>query len=410
MTKPLKLKFTGVAHGGEALGRMDDRVIFVGHALPGETALVEIVEQHKRWARGRLLEVLEPSPYRVEPSCVYFGPNGCGGCQWQHIHRQAQLDYKARIVRDQLRRVGGISKPVVRETITGPADWAYRTQALFYPSGQGSLGLPKSHTRDIVAIDHCPLLHPDLDDLYKSFNVEWDGLRSVDLSMGLSSGLRLVTMRTHGDQVPEIEVDIPVSIALETRSGAIQPLIGDPWYFETIRGHDYRFSAGARRPSSPQAAEAVLNAVISYLEPGPGRVMADVYCGQGLYALGLADQLSLIIGIEENAIAIEDCAFNCSHLDNVALHEGPPPVVLRALRDPIDLAVITPPAQGMGHRVAQNLARLGARRVVYVAHNPATLARDLAEMKRAGFRLRETAAVDVAPQTYYVTAVALFTR
>ena len=410
MTKALELKLTGIAHGGEALGKIGDRVVFVGYALPGETVRVRLTEERKRWARGRLVDVVEPSPHRIEPACPYFGPDGCGGCQWQHIDREAQLDYKARIVRDQLRRLGGVSKPAVRATVAGSPEWGYRTQAVFYPSGQGSLGLPKSYARDILAIDHCPLLHPDLADLYESFNVEWDGLRSVDLSMGLSSGLRLVTLRTRGDEVPEIEVDIPVSIALETRESSIRPLIGDPWYIENIRGHDYRFSAGAPRPISPWAAEAVLETAIAYLEPGPGQMMMDVYCGQGLFTLGLAEQVSLVIGVEEHPIAIEDSAFNCNHLDNVTLHEGPPPAVLRKLRDPIDLAVITPPAQGMGHRVAQNLARLGARRVVYVAHNPATLARDVAEMSRAGFRLRETAAVDVAPQTYYVTAVALFTR
>ena len=238
----------------------------------------------------------------------------------------------------------------------------------------------------------------------------WEGLRSVDLSVGLGSEQKLVALRTQHDETPEIEVDIPVSIVLEKAKGGVQPLIGEPWYFETISGHEYRFSAGTRRPANIAAANALLDVVDAYLNPGPGQTMMDVYCGNGLFMLGFADRVSLIIGIEDDPIAIEDCAFNCSHLDNVALHEGPPPKVLRKLNDSIELAVVTPPAEGMGHRVAQNLARMGATGLAYVAHNPATLARDLAELQRAGYAFQEATPIDVAPQTYYVTTVALFRR
>ncbi|MEA1978309.1 MAG: hypothetical protein U9N80_10470, partial [Chloroflexota bacterium] len=119
---------------------------------------------------------------------------------------------------------------------------------------------------------------------------------------------------------------------------------------------------------------------------------------------------SLVIGIDNDAIAIEDCAFNCQDLDNVLLHEGEPPRVMRLLRDPIELAVVTSPAEGIGHRVAQNLARMGAKRAVYVAHNPAVLARDIEQWQRAGYRFQEATPIDVAAQTYYMTTVALFTR
>jgi len=136
----------------------------------------------------------------------------------------------------------------------------------------------------------------------------------------------------------------------------------------------------------------------------------DVYSGHGLFTQGLAETVSLVIGVEENPYAMENAAFSCSHLDNVMLHEGPPPKVLRKLQDPIQLAVVTPPDEGMGHRIAQNLARLGARRLVYVAHNPATLARDLEQLSAANYRFVEATAIDTAPQTYYFTTVALFTR
>ncbi|MCO6450947.1 MAG: class I SAM-dependent RNA methyltransferase [Caldilineales bacterium] len=410
MAATVELKLTGIAHGGEALGTRGSRTIFVGYALPGETVRVRLVEEHQRWARAELVEVVESAVDRVEPVCPHFGPGRCGGCQWQHIGQAAQLDFKRRIVRDQLQRLAGIAKPLVQPARRAGEDWAYRTQEVFYPSGEDSLGLPGADGRSIHAVDACPILHPVLSELYADFNTEWDGLRSVELCAGLSSDQRMVSLRTVDDEVPEIEVDIPVSIVLEKARGAILPLIGDPWVFETIAGHDYRLSAGTRRPISPQAAETLIEITADYLQLGPGLTVMDVYCGQGLFTQGFAGRASLIIGIDEDAVAIEDCAFNCSHLDNVSLHEGPPSKVLRKLNDPIDLAVVSSPAAGMGHRVAQNLARLGARRLVYVAQNPATLARDVEQLAQAGYRFVEATPVDVAPQTYYVTAVALFVR
>jgi len=410
MTDILTLKLTGIAHGGEALGTLGDHIIFVAYALPGETVRVEVVEKHKRWSRGRLIEIIEPSPHRIAPLCPHFGPDRCGGCQWQYVERSAQLDYKGRIVRDQLQRVGNINNPVVRPTVNTGPDWAYRTQMLLYPSGSASLGLRQSQSYDVHPIDQCPLMHPSLAALYDDFNVEWDGLRSVDFRVGVTSGQRLIALRTRGNEVPELEVDVPVAIALEKRNGAVQPLIGDPWTFETIAGQEYRFSMGARHLFNPQATASVLEVVEEYLQPRPGRTLMDVYCGAGLFTRGFAHKNSLVIGIDNDAIAIEDCAFNCQDLDNVLLHEGEPPRVMRLLRDPIELAVVTSPAEGIGHRVAQNLARMGAKRAVYVAHNPAVLARDIEQWQRAGYRFLEATPIDIAPQTYYMTTVALFTR
>ncbi len=409
MKNILDLKLTGVAHGGEALGKYDNRVIFVAYALPGERVRVELTEVHKRWARARLVDVLEPSPNRITPACPHFGPEGCGGCQWQHIDRPAQLDYKARILRDQLQRLGGLKKPLVRKTKGAGDVWRYRTQMLFYNAGD-ALGLRKPGGYDIQPIDACPLLHSDLEALFQDFNVAWDGLRSVDLTVSLSTGEKLAALRTRGDEAPAIEVDFPVSIVLETSDGRIQPLVGDPWYFETIAGRTYRLGPGARRPYNIPAAELLIAQVREYLRAGTGQALMDVYSGHGLFTLGLAETVSLVIGVEENPYAMENAAFSCGHLDNVILHEGPPPKVLRKLQDPIRLAVVTPPETGLGHRVAQNLARLGARRLVYVAHNPATLARDMEQLTAANYRFVEATAIDTAPQTYYFTTVALFSR
>ena len=117
MTATLELDLTGIAHGGEALGRHAGKVIFVPYAIPGERVRVEIIEEKERWARARLLEVLTPSPDRVAPPCPHFGPDRCSGCQWQHIAYPRQAELKREIVADQLQRLGRLTDPPVADVV-----------------------------------------------------------------------------------------------------------------------------------------------------------------------------------------------------------------------------------------------------------------------------------------------------
>ena len=117
MTQPIEINLDAIAHGGEAIGRHAGKAIFVPYAIPGERVRIEIVEERDRWARARLLEVLEPSPDRIVPPCPYFGPDACGGCQWQHIAYLRQADLKQEIVADQLRRLGRIANPPVADIV-----------------------------------------------------------------------------------------------------------------------------------------------------------------------------------------------------------------------------------------------------------------------------------------------------
>ena len=127
MPDAIDLQLTAMAHGGTALGRHEGQVIFVPYAIPGETVRVEIVESHARWARARLLEVLDPSPHRVEPPCPYFGPGKCGGCHFQHMAYEAQAEFKVQVVVDQFARVGGLSDVNVQDIIGAAEPWAMAT-------------------------------------------------------------------------------------------------------------------------------------------------------------------------------------------------------------------------------------------------------------------------------------------
>ncbi len=153
-----------MTYGGEALGRHEGKAIFVTGGLPGEVVRVAVEDDRARFARGRVIEVIEPSPDRVVPRCPHFGfdSTSCGGCQWQHIDYSAQLRYKTAIVREQLQRLGGMLDPPVRDIIPSPAIWQYRNHAQFHFTADGRPGFQAARSHRVVAIDECHVIEPPL--------------------------------------------------------------------------------------------------------------------------------------------------------------------------------------------------------------------------------------------------------
>ncbi|HWH32270.1 MAG TPA: TRAM domain-containing protein [Egibacteraceae bacterium] len=152
------VRLHGLAHGGEAVGRLEDgKAVFVPFAIPGELATVRVTDERARWARAELVEVLEPSPDRVEPACPLFGR--CGGCALQHIAGPRRRGLLRQVLVDQLQRIGGLDDPPVAE-VRDAGEWAYRTSARFAIARDGALGFRAAGSHDIVAVEHCPLLHP----------------------------------------------------------------------------------------------------------------------------------------------------------------------------------------------------------------------------------------------------------
>jgi len=430
MTHTIELTLDAIAHGGEALGRHAGKVVFVPYAIPGERVRVEIVQEKARWARARLLDVLETSPDRVTPPCPYFGPNGCGGCQWQHIAYERQATLKGEIVADQLRRLGHIADPPVADVVVladpgspgedarqGPGEeslleYGYRNHAQFAITPEGQVGYRRAASHEVIPVERCLLLHERLDELHGALDVTWTELRGISLRAGINTGQALVLLETAGDEQPEMEINLPASCALLTRKG-VQPLIGHPWIVEEVAGRRYRVSARSFFQVNTVGAEALVNIVTTYADPRPTDVLLDAYCGVGLFALALADSCAGVIGIESSPSACEDFAYNAGDLPGVTLHEGAVDAVLPALIErgqEVDLVVLDPPRTGAGLDVIQGLAALQPRKIVYVSCDPATLARDSVPLVAAGYQLVEAQPVDMFPQTYHVETVALWER
>ena len=405
------LQLTAMAHGGAALGRHDGRVIFVPYALAGETVRVEIAEDKGRYAFARLVEVLEGSPDRIPPPCPYFGPTGCGGCQWQHIDYQAQLRLKAGIVADQLTRIGKITDPLVHPTIPDGSGWAYRNHAQFHPAPGGGLGFQIAASSDVVPIGECLILHPMLSDLYAILDPTFDlpTLTRLSLRAGTGTGDRMLVFQTADDLPPGLEIDLPVSCVLLLSDGIHVNLIGNNHFTEMVADHTYRISAPSFFQVNTGQAAQLVQFVTAYLGLQGNETVLDAYSGVGLFTRPLAKHAELVVSIEAAAVAVDDLLENTIDQDNVEVIEGSVEMVLSNLDLPFDAAIVDPPRSGVDRFALDALVKHHPDRLVYVSCDPATLARDAKRLTRAGYQLIEVQPVDMFPQTHHVECIALFT-
>jgi len=405
-----RLRFTlqAMAHGGDALGRHQGKVIFVPYGIPGEEVTVEIVEDKKRYARGRLVEIHTTSPQRTDSPCPYFGD--CGGCHWQHVEYSAQLKYKQSIVTNVLSRIGKIAKPPVKPTIGMEDPWHYRNNMRFGTDSLRRLGLRARASHRIIPVEHCLIIHPMLQELHDLLDLGDPTLRQLTFRCGIRTGDAMLIFEMANDPPPELETDTTVSCVLCLADGRSAVLIGSSHIYERLGELRLRISSGSFFQVNTSQAEKLVGVVRMYLEPMEDDVLLDAYCGVGTFGLALADQVSQVIGIEESPSAIGDARINAGDLEHVSFHEGRVEEMLPGIEANVDLAILDPPRAGCQPAVLAALMKRTPRRIAYVSCDPATLARDLRVLASGGYELQEVQPVDMFPQTAHIEAVALLTH
>jgi 23S rRNA (uracil1939-C5)-methyltransferase len=395
----IELRPTDVAHGGEAVARLDGKVHFVEGAMPGEVVRGEVVRSNRRWARVELTEVVEPSPMRVEPPCRHFGV--CGGCRWQFAEHAAQLEWKRSIVAGQLAHLGGIADPPVGPTVSpGPA-YGYRTRADFEVLD----GRPAFHRRgssDLTPIDTCLVLHPLVAGVVPRL-ADLDGTEEVTVRASVSSGEVLAVVR---GRVPDSVGEWGCAVA--RRDGErILPLIGTPSITETVDGSTLRISGDAFFQNNAAGAATLVGLVTEALDPRPDDTLLDAYAGGGLFGATVGRRAGHVTAVEWSVLAVADLSHNLAGMDHTIL--SMPVAEIEGAGD-WDLAVLDPPRRGLGAEAVRAIASGGPRAIAYVSCDPASLARDTRDLGDAGYHLDAVTPVDMFPQTFHVEAVATFTR
>ncbi|WP_371645030.1 class I SAM-dependent RNA methyltransferase [Streptomyces sp. NBC_00597] len=414
-----------VAHGGHCIARTSDgRVLFVRHTLPGEKIVARVTEGEadSRFLRADAVTVLEASKDRVEAPCPYAGPGKCGGCDWQHAKPGAQRRLKGEVVAEQLKRLAGLTPeeagwdgtvmPAEGDKLPAGQVPQWRTRVQYAIDETGRAGLRKHRSHDIEPVDHCMIAAPGVSELGIE-KQDWPQMATVEAIAATGSQDRQVVLTPRpGGRLPLVELDKPVSVLrVEEKDGGVHRVHGRPFVRERADGRTYRVGMGGFWQVHPQAADTLIKAVMQGLMPRKGEMALDLYCGVGIFAGALAERLGetgAVLGIESTKRAVEDARHNLEDFPRVRIEQGKVESVLpKTGITECDLVVLDPPRAGAGKQTVRHIAGLSARRIAYVACDPAALARDLGYFKDNGYRVRTLRVFDLFPMTHHVECVAI---
>lgn len=420
-------------YGPDAIARLDGMAVFVRDGVPGDRVRARIVEVHPRYARAHVEAVIAPSEHRVAPPCPVA--RACGGCQWQAMAYDRQIAAKEQAVRDALERIGGWGKPVVRPIMASPRQWNYRNKARYsVEAGVGifDAGYYGRKSRTLVPIRTCPLNLGRLDAVLEAaigllasdpgFQAVARSLHALVARQSLGSGeivVRLVLDRSTPlrpfaealDQATDGLVGVLANRAGRERRSRDRVIWGQASLTEHVGKWRYRVSGAAFFQINPYATPLLIDAVRSAAAPTGSESVIDAYGGVGLFSVALAGDVGRIILMEADPAAAADARNLFRHLglDNTGVFDGPVELVGEAAGG-ADVIICDPPREGAGTDALAALETQNARRFVYVACDPTSLARDSIWLRQAGYELRWVQPIDLFPHTYHVETVALLER
>jgi len=371
-----------VAHGGHFIARHEGAVFFIRHGIPGEKVVVEVTSTGKSFNRGDVLEVLEPSADRVKAPCSFAHRLGCGGCDFQHIAIARQRELKSDVITEQFARIAKMDLKVTVEEVAEPLHW--RTRAILNIDGSGNAGFFGSRSHNSIQIDDCLTCVPELK-LTEVTSRNWQPNSKLEISAN-KLGDRIIA------------------------SGEV--IEGSEKLVEVVGSNNFQVSHSSFWQSHKSAPTVLTDAVMQYAELQSGDQVLDLYGGVGLFtaaaltAVGATGRVDLV---EASSIAIGDAKINFENTSNVNIYLGEVAKIMPRIGS-ADVIIIDPPRDGAGQLVLQQISVLNPKRIVYVACDPAALARDCAFANDLGWNLTKVRAFDLFPMTHHIEMVALFTR
>jgi 23S rRNA (uracil1939-C5)-methyltransferase len=459
------LSVTGLAFGGMGIAKMDDFVVFVIGAVPGDVVRARIIKNKKRYAEARVDGLLTPSPDRRPALCRSFGQ--CGGCVWQDLDYAVQLKYKADQVRESVEHLGGIHDFELRPIVGMANPWRYRNRADF-SVGMSKDGAvvgfrPPGRWDTVLPLSECYLLDPAIERVRATVET-WlreEGLpgwnprtsegyaRHVLVRSAKQGGEVLVSLATLPGELRRGETFVErlraahpeiVGIVHAVNGGRAEissglestTLWGRPYLLEQVRGITLKVSIDAFFQTNTAMAHelyrvaaeeaGIVEGADDDTAQATGPVIWDLYSGVGSIGLSLARGAKTVLGIETVPAAVDDALENADRngLGNLAFIEGDVAKVLREVADGHlvlpeelerpDVIVVDPPRAGLSKKAISRIGEVGAPRIVYVSCNPATMAPNTAQLQEFGYRLERVTPVDMFPHTPHVEAVAVLTH
>ncbi|MBG6218099.1 tRNA/tmRNA/rRNA uracil-C5-methylase (TrmA/RlmC/RlmD family) [Arthrobacter sp. CAN_A6] len=423
----LETRIERPAHGGHFVARIDGRVVFVRHALPGETVRVRLTEQDDdaSFWRGDAVEVLEPSRHRVAHpwpladslKSAARGQAPVGGAEFGHIALAEQRRLKGEIFTEQLSRLAGVEHPVEVEAAPteSPDGLGWRTRTAFAITASGRLAMHVHRSSDLVAVASMPLAVNAINAL-GLWKIDFSGMDRVDVAAGSGGGVPLVLLvpaaGTPARRPAAIAAQLKgASVAvLDVESGRAQRITGRTWLQERVGDSDYRVTGAGFWQIHRGAPSVLVDAVLAGLQVTPGEKAADLYAGAGLFTVPLAAAVGSggsVLSVEGSVGTSKDARRNLHGQDHVSIVEGRVDTVLDSWEGPLDVVLLDPPRAGAGKRVVAQLAQAKPRAVGYVSCDPASFARDLGLFLARGWSLDQLRVFDLYPHTHHMESFAV---
>ena len=358
--------------GGDGVGRIDGKVVFVPWTAPGDTVRIRLTEEHQRFDRGQVVEVVSPSADRVQPRCSVLGL--CGGCQWQHIPYATQVRTKEAILRETLEKIGRVGPVEILPIITSSDPWGYRNRIQIRKSPDGKIGFLESGSHNVVEFENCDIVDPLLNGAVKR-------LKSNGRKMP-----KVAEVVVEGGEVFLQSLEDPERIFLQVNPVINQRLI------EVVM----EFTFGRADPAFTRRQTVV-----------------ELYSGNGNLTLPLAERAGKVIAVEVSASAVKEAEQKAleKYLQIEFICGSTEWGLKKILRHrlSVDTLVLDPPRRG-AKEILDLICVMKPRQIIYVSCDPSTLARDLKVLVERHFQLETIQPLDMFPQTYHIESVAKLVR
>jgi len=458
----LEVEISDIAFGGKGITRINDFALFVDQTVPLDKVRIQITGKKKNYAEARVIELLTPSRFRISPPCKYSGY--CGGCKWQFLSYEKQIEYKRRHVKESLEHIALIKDIPVHPTIPSDLIFGYRNKMEFSCSDKRWL-LPEEMEKEgtendfalglhvpgtfhkVLDIEAC-MLHPELGNqilndvrnFIKKSNMPVYGLRTHEgfwrfLMLRHSAAynqwmVNIITasedrkilqlladmlMEKYPQQIVSVVNNITASKAGIAIGEYEIPLAGKSALRDRIGKFDFEISANSFFQTNTRGAERLYQTVRKYAELTGKETVIDLYSGTGTIAIFLSDAAKEVIAMEIIESAVADAGKNCqiNNISNCRFIQGDIRDSLSKASESLpmqpDVMIIDPPRVGMHNDVVKQVLQIAPQRIVYVSCNPATLARDIGMLK-SRYQIIEVQPVDMFPHTHHIESVAKFER